>query len=153
MTCVCTPPTPRKTPQKTDIASGGSGGPRSASWRTAGTATGWWCLAALASSTSSKWPSAAPPKRWPLRTRMPTPTPSPPEPSPITVAVGQFGEVIARGLLEILEGDRALRVVGAGLDHAALQGAVAHREARVVILDEDSALVPAVPKRLRGARS
>jgi DNA-binding NarL/FixJ family response regulator len=84
---------------------------------------------------------------------MPTPTPSPPEPSPITVAVGQFGEVIARGLLEILEGDRALRVVGAGLDHAALQGAVAHREARVVILDEDSALVPAVPKRLRGARS
>jgi DNA-binding NarL/FixJ family response regulator len=73
--------------------------------------------------------------------------------APITVAVGQFGSVICRGLLQILEGDRGLRVVGAGLDHAALQVAVAEGEAQVVILDEDSAVVPAIPKGLRGAGS
>jgi hypothetical protein len=47
--------------------------------------------------------------------------------------------VIDRGLRQILGGDRGLRVVGAGLDHAALQDTVACRRAQVVILDEDSA--------------
>jgi DNA-binding NarL/FixJ family response regulator len=70
---------------------------------------------------------------------------------PITVAVGQFGDALGRGLLKILEGDRGLRVLGAGLDHAGLQDAVTEREAQVVILDEDSVATPAVPMRLRDA--
>jgi DNA-binding CsgD family transcriptional regulator len=57
---------------------------------------------------------------------------------PITVAVGQFGDVIGRGLLAILDGERGLRVVGSGLDRTALEGAVARGEAQVAILDEDS---------------
>ena len=71
----------------------------------------------------------------------------------VTVAVGRFGCVIGRGLLQILEDDRGLRVVGAGLDHAALQVVVARRKAQVVILDEDSVLTPFVPRRLCAARS
>jgi DNA-binding NarL/FixJ family response regulator len=72
---------------------------------------------------------------------------------PVTVAVGQLGSVIGRGLLEILEDARGLRVVGAGLDHAALEGAVARGRAQVVVLDEDSVAGPSVPRRLCGARS
>jgi DNA-binding NarL/FixJ family response regulator len=71
----------------------------------------------------------------------------------ITVAVGQFGGVIGRGLVEVLEGDRGLRVVGAGLDHAALQDAVARDEAQVVMLDEDSGATPGLPRRLRAAHA
>jgi DNA-binding NarL/FixJ family response regulator len=72
---------------------------------------------------------------------------------PITVAVGQLGDVIGRGLLEILRGARGLEVVGAGLDYAALQDVVARGEAQVVVLDEDSAVVPTILRGLRSKRS
>jgi DNA-binding NarL/FixJ family response regulator len=72
---------------------------------------------------------------------------------PITVAVGQLGCLIGEGLLQILGGEQCLRVVGAGLDHAALEAAVAQGEARVVILDEGSVAQPSVPRRLCGARA
>jgi len=71
---------------------------------------------------------------------------------PITVVVGQFGALIDRGLRQVLNGDRGLRVLDAGLDHAALEHAVAEHGAQVVVLDEDSAAVSSLPGRLRGAR-
>jgi DNA-binding NarL/FixJ family response regulator len=70
---------------------------------------------------------------------------------PITVVVGEFGAVIERGLLEVLGGARGLRVLGVGLDHAALEDAVARRKARVVVLEEDSAATSLLPRRLCGA--
>jgi DNA-binding NarL/FixJ family response regulator len=71
----------------------------------------------------------------------------------IAVAVGQLGGVIGRGLVEVLEDDRALRLVGSGLDHAALEAAVAEDRAQVVVLDEDSAAAPSVPGRLCAAQA
>jgi DNA-binding NarL/FixJ family response regulator len=70
----------------------------------------------------------------------------------VTVAVGQLGSVIACGLLQILGGDRGLRVVDSALDHAALETVLARGGAQVVILDEDSAARPGVLRRLRDAR-
>jgi DNA-binding NarL/FixJ family response regulator len=70
---------------------------------------------------------------------------------PIAVVVGEFGAVIERGLLEVLGDDPRLRVLGAGLDHAALKDAVARGGARVVVLDEDSAATSSLPRRLCGA--
>jgi DNA-binding NarL/FixJ family response regulator len=69
---------------------------------------------------------------------------------PITVAVGRLGDVIGGGLLQILDGEQDLRVVGAGLDRAALEAVVARGEAQVVVLDEDSAVVRSIPRGLRG---
>jgi DNA-binding NarL/FixJ family response regulator len=71
----------------------------------------------------------------------------------ITVAVGRFESLIGQGLLKTLEGDPGLQVLGAGLDHAALERAVVRRKARVVILAEDSVVGPSVPRRLSGATS
>jgi DNA-binding NarL/FixJ family response regulator len=67
--------------------------------------------------------------------------------------VGRFQDVIARGLLGILEQEAALRVLGSGLDHGALERAVARGRAQVVLLDEDNVAEPAVLKRLHGARA
>jgi DNA-binding NarL/FixJ family response regulator len=66
----------------------------------------------------------------------------------ITVAVGQFGSVVGRGLLQILNGARGVEVVGSGLSQAALERAVARGRATVVVLDEDGVAGPAVPRRL-----
>jgi DNA-binding NarL/FixJ family response regulator len=71
----------------------------------------------------------------------------------ITVAVGQFGYVIGRGLLETLEDDPALDVLGSGLDQGALEQAVALGNAEVVVLDEDSAARPRVARGLYAAGS
>lgn len=71
---------------------------------------------------------------------------------PIAVAVGRFGCAIERGLVGVLGEDPGLRVVGAGLDRVALRAAVVQGRAQVVVLDEDSALTPSVPRRLRGGR-
>jgi DNA-binding NarL/FixJ family response regulator len=69
----------------------------------------------------------------------------------IAVAVGRFESVIGEGLLKTLEADPGLRVVGAGLDHGALERAIVRRKAQVAILAEDSVAGPAVPRRLRAA--
>jgi DNA-binding NarL/FixJ family response regulator len=60
---------------------------------------------------------------------------------------------MSEGLLQVLGEDRGLRVVGVGLSEKALEGAVARGRAQVVILDEDSAVRPSVPRRLCGARA
>ncbi len=72
---------------------------------------------------------------------------------PVTVAVGQFGGVIGVGLARALGEDHGVRVVGAGLDHAALRDVVVRGRARVVVLDEDSAVEPSVVGRLCAARA
>jgi DNA-binding NarL/FixJ family response regulator len=70
------------------------------------------------------------------------------------VAVGRFACVIGRGLLEILEDDPGLRVLGAGLDRPELVELVVSRdEAQVVILDEDDATRPSVVRGLHAARA
>jgi DNA-binding NarL/FixJ family response regulator len=69
----------------------------------------------------------------------------------IAVAVGQFGCVIGRGLLSVLDEDRGVRVVGADLDHAGLERAVARRKADVLFLDEESVTRASLPRRLCGA--
>jgi DNA-binding NarL/FixJ family response regulator len=69
----------------------------------------------------------------------------------ITVAVGRFGCLISQGLHRVLGDDPGLRLVDADLDHAALEGVIARREAQVVILDEDCGAIPSVSKRLCGA--
>jgi two-component system response regulator NreC len=71
----------------------------------------------------------------------------------VSVAVGQFGCVIGRGLRQVLGEDVGLRVIDAGLDHAALEDAVARRGAEVVVLDEDSVATPVLSRRLRAVRS
>lgn len=73
--------------------------------------------------------------------------------APITVALGQLGCLIGEGLLRVLGAEKGLRVVGAGLDRAALLGVVARGEAQVVVLDEDSVAGPAVPGAMRDARA
>jgi DNA-binding NarL/FixJ family response regulator len=70
----------------------------------------------------------------------------------ITVAVGELGSVLGRGLLQILEGARGVEVVAAGLDRAALEQAVARGDAQVVVLGEDSAARPSVARGLYAAR-
>jgi DNA-binding NarL/FixJ family response regulator len=69
----------------------------------------------------------------------------------VAVAVGQFGGVVGRGLSQVLDGARDLRVVGAGLDHGALEQAVADGDVRVVVLNEASVSTSSAPTRLRGA--
>jgi len=72
---------------------------------------------------------------------------------PITVAVGQLGDVIGAGLVQVLGGARGLEVVGVGLGQPALLHAVGRGEAEVVVLDEDSTLEPSVPRRLCAVRA
>jgi DNA-binding NarL/FixJ family response regulator len=54
----------------------------------------------------------------------------------ITVVVGMFAALLDQGLRQVLRGAPGIRVVGSGLDDAALQIAVKEYDARVVILDE-----------------
>jgi DNA-binding NarL/FixJ family response regulator len=68
------------------------------------------------------------------------------------VAVGRFGGVVGRGLSQVLDGARGVRVVGAGLDRDTLERAVAEGEVRVVVLDEESVSTSLVPVRLRSVR-
>jgi len=69
----------------------------------------------------------------------------------IAVAVERFGGVIGRGLSQILEGARGVRVVAVDLDCSGLQRAVAGGDVGVVILGEESVSTPLVPGMLRGA--
>ena len=70
----------------------------------------------------------------------------------ITVVLGCFDALLALGLRQILAEDRALRVVGADLDRAALEDVIASRAPQVAILDEASAREPSVLERIRDAQ-
>ena len=63
--------------------------------------------------------------------------------------LGRFDALLALGLRQILAEDRAVRIVGADLDRAALERAVASQAPQVAILDEATAREPSVLERLR----
>jgi DNA-binding NarL/FixJ family response regulator len=70
----------------------------------------------------------------------------------ITIVLGRFDPLVGHGLIQILRGDRSLRIVGADLDRAALEHAVASHAPRVAILDEASVVEPTVLECLRDAQ-
>jgi DNA-binding NarL/FixJ family response regulator len=70
----------------------------------------------------------------------------------ITVVLGRFDALVARGLKQLLREDRGLRIIGSDLDRPALEHAVASEAPRVAILDEATAAQPTVLERLRAAQ-
>lgn len=70
----------------------------------------------------------------------------------ITVVLGRFDTLLSSGLKQILREDRTLQVVGADLDRAALEDAVASEAPQVAILDETAAREPLVLERMRAAQ-
>jgi DNA-binding NarL/FixJ family response regulator len=69
----------------------------------------------------------------------------------VTVVLGRFDALLARGLKQLLREDRELQIIGADLDRAALEYAVASQAPRVAILDEAVAAHPTVLERLKTA--
>jgi DNA-binding NarL/FixJ family response regulator len=70
----------------------------------------------------------------------------------IDVALGELDPLAGRGLQQMLREDEALRIIGSGLDDAALGRVVARRATCVVVLDEASVLKLSLPARLRSIR-
>jgi DNA-binding NarL/FixJ family response regulator len=74
------------------------------------------------------------------------------EEASLTVVLGCFDPLVGRGLKQLLHEDRELQIIGADLDRAALEHAVASEAPRVAILDEAVAAQPTVLERLRAAQ-
>jgi DNA-binding NarL/FixJ family response regulator len=70
----------------------------------------------------------------------------------ISVAVGQFGALAARGLRELLGEQQDLRLLAVGLDLRGLEVAVTQYSAQVVVLDEESVAEPCVLQGLHAVR-
>lgn len=66
--------------------------------------------------------------------------------------LGCFDALVSHGLTQILREDRDLWIIGADLDRAALEHAVALRAPRVAMLDEVTVTEPSVLERLRVAQ-
>ncbi len=58
-----------------------------------------------------------------------------PSSAPITVVLGHFEDLLARGLRELIEGDRSLALVASGVEHARLGVVVRAHSPAVVLLD------------------
>jgi DNA-binding NarL/FixJ family response regulator len=71
---------------------------------------------------------------------------------PITVVLGRFNALLGLGLTQTLGEDRSLQIVGADLDRADLEDAVASKAPRVAVLDETTVVQPTVLERLRTAQ-
>jgi DNA-binding NarL/FixJ family response regulator len=69
----------------------------------------------------------------------------------VTVVLGRFGALVGRGLTQILNEDRDLRIIGTDLDDAALEHTVTRQPPQVAILDEASIVKSSVLERLRTA--
>lgn len=69
-----------------------------------------------------------------------------------TIILGQFGALIGRGLVEILQEDKHLSVLGTDLDGVALERAVTKQTPDIAILDETRMTDPSLLARLLGAR-
>jgi DNA-binding NarL/FixJ family response regulator len=67
----------------------------------------------------------------------------------VTVLVGEFGTLIARGLHQLLEEDDGFRVAGVNVSPTSLKGLLAERTGQVAILDEMSVANQSVVRRLR----
>lgn len=70
----------------------------------------------------------------------------------IRVALGQFGGLMGRGLIEILREDKSLRLLGRDLDHTALECVLAEQKPEIAILDETSVTEPLLLTRLLEAQ-
>jgi DNA-binding NarL/FixJ family response regulator len=70
----------------------------------------------------------------------------------ITIALGQFGALIGRGLVEVLQEDESLSLIGSDLDSAALERALAQQKPDIAILDEARVTEPSLLARLLGAQ-
>ena len=70
----------------------------------------------------------------------------------VTVVLGRFGELVRRGLIQLLSEDRHLQIIGVDLDDIALEHTVARQSPHVVILDEATIFKSSVIERLRTAR-
>jgi DNA-binding NarL/FixJ family response regulator len=70
----------------------------------------------------------------------------------LTVVLGRFDALLSLGLAQTLDGDRSLQIIGADLDRADLEDAVASKAPRVVILDEATVVQPLLLERLRAAQ-
>ena len=63
-----------------------------------------------------------------------------------------FGELVRRGLIQLLSEDRHLQIIGVDLDDIALEHTVARQSPHVVILDEATIFKSSVIERRRTAR-
>jgi DNA-binding NarL/FixJ family response regulator len=70
----------------------------------------------------------------------------------ITVVLGRFDALLARGLKQLLHEDPELQIIGADLDRPTLEHAVASEAPRVAMIDEAVATQPTVLERLRAAQ-
>ncbi len=70
----------------------------------------------------------------------------------IRVVLGQFGALVDRGLIEILQEDESFKLLGNNLDCLALECAVAEQKPEIVILDEGCVPEPSLLTRLLAAR-
>ncbi|MGH2854343.1 MAG: response regulator transcription factor [Solirubrobacteraceae bacterium] len=70
----------------------------------------------------------------------------------VSVVLGRFEALVARGLLQVLREGESFRVVGSDLDGAALERIVARKAPEVAILDEAAVAGPSVLERVRAIR-
>jgi DNA-binding NarL/FixJ family response regulator len=70
----------------------------------------------------------------------------------IAVVLGRFDVLLSHGLTQILREDRSIEIVGADLDRAALEHAVAAQAPRVAILDETTVGERSILERMRAAQ-
>jgi DNA-binding NarL/FixJ family response regulator len=70
----------------------------------------------------------------------------------LAVVLGRFDALVSRGLMQILGEDKDLRIIGAGLDRAALEHTVASEAPELAVLDEATAREPSVLEHLKAAQ-
>jgi DNA-binding NarL/FixJ family response regulator len=71
---------------------------------------------------------------------------------PITVVLGRFDALLARGLTQILREDRDIEIIGSDLDRAALAQAVSAQAPQVAVINEAEVADPSALDRLMAAR-
>jgi DNA-binding NarL/FixJ family response regulator len=62
----------------------------------------------------------------------------------IRIALGQFGTLVGRGLIDVLREDTSLRLIGRDLDRPGLEHILAEQKPEIAILDETSATEPSL---------
>lgn len=70
------------------------------------------------------------------------------EQAPVTVAIGHFDDLLARGLRGLVEDEPSLRLLAHGIADAELEAVLARRRPRVAILAYGSLVTPASVRRL-----
>jgi DNA-binding NarL/FixJ family response regulator len=76
-----------------------------------------------------------------------------PETTPITIAVGPFDDLLARGLRGLIEDDPSLALVASDVERSQLSAVLRSHRPRVAILDADSLRAPVEVRALTAAHS